>query len=433
MARPTEAEMVQLGPWPRGVNNVAREDAVPSNALRAATNVDLTAQGKVQRRAGYDRVYVSTIGTRSLWSDGTTAIFAEGTELKSLSTAYAATVLAGGLHPASHVSYADISTWLYYSDGFVSGRVDLSSMTSRPWALNTPGGCAAVPSAAGGLDAGDYLVTIAYRTAGGELSGAPIAQKVTVVQGGGVTLTFSTPTQAEVSHVRAYISGANGAELRYHSEVAVGTTTMTLGVMYLGAELPTYLLQPMPACEHIALFNGRLFGAHGQYLFFSKPYFYGLYHPANGFITFPYTVDMLASVSMGNSESGLLVGSGERTYYLSGAGPDKFDQKVVYPRGVVPGSLTYVPGSAFDPTLQLGTDLLPVWLATNGVLCVGAPGGRVQPLTEGRFVTAIHERAAGLFRERNGIRQLVMTGISTVDQPLATADTPVTTTVQNGL
>jgi hypothetical protein len=67
------------------------------------------------------------------------------------------------------------------------------------------------------------------------------------------------------------------------------------------------------------------------------------------------------------------------------------------------------------------------------VLCVGAPGGRVQPLTEGRFVTAIHERAAGLFRERNGIRQLVMTGISTVDQPLATADTPVTTTVQNGL
>ena len=51
--RPSDRDLVALGPFPGGVNNVARETSVPARSLREAINVNLSDDGKLRRREGY--------------------------------------------------------------------------------------------------------------------------------------------------------------------------------------------------------------------------------------------------------------------------------------------------------------------------------------------------------------------------------------------
>jgi hypothetical protein len=433
MARPTEAEMVQLGPWPRGINNVSREDSLRRDELRAATNVDLERDGKTRRRDGQTLRYASSIGCRSIWSNGTSCVFVEGTSLKRLLPAFTASTLATGLHPSAKVAYAELAQWLFYADGTACGRVDLSTMTRSPWALETPlgpGNATALPE--GGMAKATYLVTTTFRNADGEESGAPEAVSVEVDDGGGIALSnIPQPTQVGVSHVRVYLS-RNGGDFEYHSEHAAGITQCDLVVKKLGKTLDTYLLEPMPATSTLAIFNGRMYGALGNMTVFSHPLRYGLYDPSENFLYHSSTPTLHAAVSTGGNDAGLFVGTAERTYFMAGPDPKKFQQSIAYGFGAVQGSMTYVPGSAFDPRLELGTDMLPVWLATNGVVCVGTAAGRVVPLTEGRYVAAVHARAGAIYREKNGIRQILLTGEGGEAQPLASEDVAVSVEVDNG-
>jgi hypothetical protein len=362
-------------------------------------------------------------------------VFAEGLNLKRFTSLHTAVTIASGLHPTNPVYYAELASWLFYSDGLAAGRVDLPTMVAAPWALNTPWGIGTLAAnASGGMAAGDYLVTCTYANAAGEESGAPLAERVTVAAGGGIALTgIPQPTQIQATRIRFYVTSANGTELEFHSSVPVGTTSTALTQVQRGRKLETHLLEPMPAAKHLAIYNGRLYGTVDNYTIFSKPLRYGLYDPAEDFIMHESNPSMLATVSSGGINAGLFVAVGSRTYFLAGEDPKKFQQVVVYGSGAVDGSLTYVPGSAFDPELNLGTDLLPVWLATNGVICVGAPSGRVVPLTEGRYVAAMHERAAAIYREVNGIRQILMIGEGGDEQNLKSDDTEVAVSVTDAL
>jgi hypothetical protein len=100
----------------------------------------------------------------------------------------------------------------------------------------------------------------------------------------------------------------------------------------------------------------------------------------------------------------MFVAAGSRTYWLGGANPDGFTQRTVYPAGVVEGTAVVMRGSAwgFDTA-----ERVVAWLATNGVFCVGVPGGTVVRMKESEALATVGERGASLFREVDGIRQFL--------------------------
>ena len=72
-------------------------------------------------------------------------------------------------------------------------------------------------------------------------------------------------------------------------------------------------------------------------------------------------------------------------------------------------------------------------MSSNGVFCIGLPGGSVDAYSEGRYLADEATRGAALLREINGIRQIV----TTVDKGQANrakfSDTMIATVHRNGV
>lgn len=59
MAIPSDSELLSLGPFPRGANNLALENRVPRGSFRLGVNVDVTDDGRLVRRDGSELIYTA--------------------------------------------------------------------------------------------------------------------------------------------------------------------------------------------------------------------------------------------------------------------------------------------------------------------------------------------------------------------------------------
>ena len=191
----------------------------------------------------------------------------------------------------------------------------------------------------------------------------------------------------------------------------------------------TQFHSPPPPGHLLSELYGRLFVASGTAIYWTEAMNFGAVNLADNFILLPTRANLLASV-----RDGMYVAAGNRTFYWSGDDPKKMQQKVAYAQAdAIEGTVTYVPGSAlaFDEVNE--TDQVPVWAASNGVILVGLPGGRVVPVTEKRFRFPSHERGAGVFRDYQGVRQVLMSleGGGNVDTLSPTDDVAISVTKGN--
>ena len=435
MAQPTEQDLVQLGPWPRGMNNVAREDSVPRDQLRLAQDVDFYPTGKVRSRPGRVKK-VSLAGASNFWSDGIYALVqADATLYRYIPDATLLT-LYNGFAVDSYNAYCSVNRFIYASDGRKALRIDTFDNSVQPWGIRAPGSPPLVANGVGGWDAGTYQVTLTYTTAEGEESGAPLASTVTVAEGGGMLVSLPPPTESHVASISIYVSRPGGETLYYYGAVPVGTTQVQLYKQNLGKQLDTFGLVQFPACDFAGLTMGRLFGvpsANPNTVIWSEPGYYGQYQPAKNYVATNYAVDLMAPTSLGAKAEGVFVASGERTYFQGGNQPGDFTNNEVYMAGAVRGSLVYVPGS-YIQMQGMPQSPVPIWIATNGTICLGMPSGTVLPLTEGRFAAAVGVRASAVFRELNGVRQTLFTMEPPASEALVAAtDSLSVTVVRNGI
>lgn len=403
MAIPTDRDLIQLGPWPRGANNLAPETGVPLGSFRRGVNVDVSDGGTVSRRQGYTRV-IAVDEPHDLFGYGDRGFFVSG------STLYGFEVVNGQLtapiplydqiRPDARIAHCLVDPDIFVSDGEVTLRISPSNAVA-PWTVAAGPTPVLTTGNAGSLTAGAYHVAVALKAPTGEEGPLGPLAKAEVPDNG--SLTVNLPAPAPGMRYAVYMTKPNGTELLHL--VTAPSATINVYKQHQGRRPPTEDTDPLPAGHFALLWKGRLLVAKDNYVFWSEPMQYGLTRLAYNYLVLAEPVTMLAAVE---TADGFFIGQGSRTYLAQGADPADATLREVYPAGVVAGTLQYVPGARL-PMEVPPTERCPMWTSTSGVFCVGLPDGSVLPLTETRYAAAIASEGAALFVQNAGKNRYIAT------------------------
>jgi hypothetical protein len=436
MARPTEKDLVAIGPWPSGSNNIANESSIPPGACRSLINGDFYPGGRVRRRSGSTLDQTGSVS--GLWSDGHYALCRIGDQLLNYLPGSTPTLVYSGIHPDNPMVYCRVNQYILVSDGVVCLRVDPTTSLVRSWGVPSPTGQPVLlATSAGGLDAGIYQVAITYTDVSGEESGTELAAVVELTQPGGIALS-SIPQSTDpcVTAIRIYMTRPNGTQLLRYARVPAGVTSLEIGVQLLDRELETQFLEPLPGIADVEFCAGRVFFATGDMVGWSQSVRLGLWSPADNYLLYPGPVTQIAASSKdsaGESTTGVFVSAGDSIFWLPGGSPAEYKNVPVYDSPAVPGTLVYISGSFFKRQ-EVPSQEVPVWVAQNGTVCVGLPNGTVLPLTENKFAMSVGASGASILRESDGIRQLLFSMQPPGEVlPIVATDTLVITRVKNGI
>jgi len=211
---------LSAGPWPQGINNTAPEGMLPRNengrplALREADNIDLSKEGRIQRRAGYQAVYTGNLA-HSLWSQAALdfALFVDHGTLHVLDRDESVKDL-GVVVGNFPVSYALLDNQIYLTNRYVCGLLTLPGFTWQAWgAPATPaiGPFTVVNGYA--LPKGLYQLAVTISDTLGRESGAGQAAQCYLSGNQGIELLSLPPVAAGT--ISIYLSDADDQVLRF--------------------------------------------------------------------------------------------------------------------------------------------------------------------------------------------------------------------------
>lgn len=318
-----------------GINNllgdreleVFREGRSAGRFLRNAVNVDLTDNGTLKRRPGYEQV-LSLSGATHIWSDGDVCfVTAEGT-LYSFDGA--------GVQPVSLVSHAQ-PTFCSTPLGIAfSDRTALRLLVaggSVMMALPLPSPVPSVTVTSGSLPAGDYIVTFA-QASNTLLSGCTETQQFSLGDNSG--LSFSLPASAFATIV--YVSHQNGEVPYRRLVIPPGDTSASFTSDSQAFEPASTLHQlPLPAGRYMTMHGSRLCSAVSNVLYYSEPFKYGI-RKRTGYIAFED--EITGVVSLGNF---LYVGTNRELVRLSASDLESAEYESLVSQGVIHGSMEVMP------------------------------------------------------------------------------------------
>lgn len=429
MAIPSDRDLTQLGPFVRGLNNLAEETSVPRGAARSAVNVDIADSGKVRRRDGYDRV-IEADEPESLFGYGARGFYLEGQSLMAFEVIDGAetgvSAIYSGLRPDSRLAHCLIEPDIFVSDGTTALRISPSNAVS-PWSVAPALAPALAVQSDGSLPAGTYFVAVAHKVATGEEGPLSALSKAEVTDGSKIQITLSATDPT--ARTAVYMTKPNGRELLLLAVVPAGVTSVVANKQAMGRPPVSEDMDVMPPARFAAVWQGRLLVAVDRFVHWSEPNQYGLTKLMYDYLEFAEPVTMLGAVE---TAQGYFVGQENRTYFVAGADPA--DARVVeaYPFGAVPGVVHMVPGARL-PFENPPAVPVPMWMASNGVFCVGMPDGTVMPLTETSFAARSGSEGAALFFQKEGINRFVATVRNPTDNNFAFSDQVTAEVVRNGI
>jgi hypothetical protein len=399
-----KSEVVNFG---LGVDQLSPDTALlydkesKQSAARNIVNADVTNSGNLKRRRGFTQV-VSGTNVHSLGGTDRLVVYMDDGTLYRLNSDESATSLRTGLSPSRLMSYETINGELYFSNGevlekIVNGAVKLVG-------VEEPVGQPTLSAmSAGGLYAGDYQVAITFLNSDGEESGTGTASRVSISEGGGIRLTaIPQPVEEATTRIRVYVSPANGDMLYYFAEVAVGTTTLDIGVAPLGRALNTQFCSRMLPGRILRYYHGRLYSVIDNFIFYSDPQAYGRCKISNNFIALASNVTMLEPV-----ETGLYISTETEVFFLGGTDPSTgYSLQRVSETPAVEGSSLVAKPEVLGIKGITGSTKVAVWF-TNAGWAAGLPDGNVAFLTRDKLALPEYTQAATLHRMVDGMSQLV--------------------------
>lgn len=408
MAGTSDKELIRQGGFPGGLNTRASDTEGPLNengqptSLREAVNVSLSRAGAPMRRPGQiqrvpGRAHSLFASAHRLFAvvDGELRSYLQGPDGSLTMDA----VLATPGDRFCTFASDDFSVW--WSNGVTGGRID-EDLAAHPFWIDTPDPVV-LAVGTGALAAGRYEVSVTAVDADGRESGASGAVGATVPTGGGLIVTLPAPPAGTVRW-RLYVTPPDGEVLYQQAELAPGTTTTAVGNLTPSAKLETQWLHPLAPVQCLRYGHSRLFGLAGNVLIWSEPYRLGLMAPDNH-VVLGSEATLLEPVGDGAEGAGVWVADHKRTYFMSGADPENWQQQARYPHAAVPGTSCTVPGSYFGLETS---GVVAFWMARNGIPCIGLPGGQLLPLREDALALPVDaERGATGLMLFEGIHQLL--------------------------
>lgn len=383
----------RMNGWDGGMDNRRDNVDIPVNVLRNAVNVDILKSGKLRRRRGIAQI-IADAGAHSSFGVENYMLWATATALKKCTPNFAVTTLGANAAYAHPLSYVELNKDVYFSNEYINGKVTALGAL-EPWGITPPTTAPSVASSDPSLEKlREYQVTCTFVTTTGEESGAPTANKA--LAGVAATLFVSNipvSTDPRVAYVRIYVTEVNGTMFYKQADVVNGVTTTFIftPLNTLGKKLDSQHMTVMPAGQLVEYYNGRLYVARGNILYFTEPLRYGLHNPVHGYYMFPERLTLLKSV-----DAGLFVSS-DATYFIEGSPQpatkgSTVELKPVLPYKAIEGAHCNLPNTK---------DVM--WLSARGVI-VGRQNGTAENITEDHIAMDVSERACMGVLERNGFK-----------------------------
>lgn len=385
-----------------GIDNQNRETTLPAGAVRTALNVDIDKGGNSIRRQGTIRRITGT-DCHSLWTDRAIdyALFVDNGTLFKLDFETALANAVATLQSNNKMSYCEFNGEVYYGNGADKGIVTNQGIYAR-WGLSLPPSPFAVGvQQGGGFAEGQYQVTYTYYDVNGIESGAPIATVVDVPANGSISL-MNIPQNPDAEGVWVWLSSAHGDVLFRALQIPNGTTDVTFGKLECGEPLDKQFLDnPVPATQ-LTDYKGRVWFSIQNFLFYTEAMAPHLYHPGHNFFVLPEQI--IATMSV---EDGLYIASSYRTWFLLGGDPRDMQLTMVNRKGVIPGTMLRAPAHVFGNAEGAFTGHVAFWWDTDGVPVIGGTSGRIKRLTDGSVELGNFTSGATVYRERDGIEQIL--------------------------
>lgn len=421
MANVRNPDGLRLRGFTAGVNNVAPEQDPPtdefghSTSLRSAVNVDLVGPSKkVRMRQGYARQVTGRAHSpATIRGSGLLYAVVNG-DLNVYDRSFGLLDTVRANVGDGYLSYAEVNGELYWSSRS-EFRCIREGLDTPGW-IDCPGVPTATAVAGGSLAAGTYRVAMTWLDADGRESGAAGVAEVDIAAGQMLRVVPPTAPEGAVKG-RIYVSPPDGEELYQHQDITVEAYVF-VAALNPGKQLETLWRHPLPPSEILRFGHGRLFFASGNLLGWSDPLRFGLTTHDNYF-RLGQEITLLEPLGDGDNGAGVYAADHKNVYWFDGANPKEWRRRIVYGHAAVPGTSLVLPGNVLG--LE-STAPVAAWMGKNGVFCAGLPGGTVQPLTEGRLALPAGEAGAALYREQQGLRQLVMSYLTTDVNRLAIGD-----------
>ncbi len=387
-------QQVHAGPWPVGMNNRQPDYAMPDGSLRNAVNVDIDVIGQISRRSGYERI-LEGVGLRGGCSCEAGTYFVQGSRLYSLTDENDAVEICDGIF-GDEITYEMFNDAVYFSDSLVTKRVE--GVVAYEWGLEVPS-APSVGATSGSLGVGTYVAAVTVVDSEGRESGASDTTSLELSSAGGITVS-GLPTN---SITRVYLSTANGSVMYLIAELAAGVTSFSVSTAGYddGKEIDTQFMGKPPAGRIIRHYAGRMFIADGPTIWYTEPFSPDLVHRGRGFFQFTAPV-----VVMEIGEGGMWVVT-DKTEFYAGTDPENYRASTKLRYGAVYGTSQKLPGSS---------DF--IWYSTKGVV-MAASNGEIVNLQEKNVATDSGEVGAAMYREEDGLRQMVVSIKDSVASPLA--------------
>lgn len=404
----------KVGPFPKGINNVADEYRMPNGSLRSALNVDLDDTGWPNRRVGQTLLYSGT-NIHSLYK----RFFMENGEFKYLEPDNTATVKKNGLNINALLTYTEVNNEIYISNGLENFK------TTGEWGIETPAGQPSLSAISGTMKEGTYQITTCFiNSQTGELSGSSLGVVITIGNNQGIALS-NLPQSNKGFDTVIYMTNRNGEGFYFQVVVLNGTTDHNIYSQFPGKPLETQFLEKAPAGQIIRYYRGRIYIAADNILWYTEPHQYGLYKPSMNFIPFPERITILEPAT-----NGIFVCS-DGTYFLSGQDPNEFNLTKVSSNTGKEGTGLEV--DAGDLALEKVSGPIPIWWSSKG-LTIGYTDGHVDNIIEDQLSTDEILSGSVMYREIDGIRQLLTTlKKGGEESSFAATDYASATVIRNGV
>lgn len=421
---PTHPKTVLLNSF-QGINNVSLPERTNPKYMKEANNVDLTKDGSFRLRKGFTQVLSGNY--RSIWSNNSALYAMKGGDLVSISTAMDETVVHTGLDSELDVAYVKANNIVYFSNGEYSGAIENGA--GRQWGINPPAMSPTTAVTSGILDEGRYQVVVTYSDADGRESGARLAASISVNANQGILLTGLLPSiNNEVTTTNIYCTQANGEVFYLVASIPDTDTTFAINdVSHAVVTLKTQHMSAPPAATMLEYYNGRVYGAYENLLWWTEAMSYEHVSMSHNFVQYPSDIKGIMAV-----DDGIWVAA-DKLYYLAGKdGPDmrnieKEDCVMVKGSGVkISGSYIFLENTPLGQKWLITTDRGIFVLMSSGV---------VLNLTEKNVAFPEAEQAAAAFIQQDGVNKYVslLKNPNSDVQNVAVGDLAVGEIVRNGV
>ncbi len=376
----------QAGPF-LGINNKLPVEKLVGEKgafVRDAVNVDLNDAGAFQRRPG-ETLIEALVRGRSLWADGDIGYFADGAKLKSFDGIDVRDV-ADLTSADANVSFTNTPRGVIWTDGAQLQLIAGGASTELTVAAPNP-----VPQATavagGAMQAGLYSVGFANVNAAGERSELTDVAQLQVPDNGAIDFVFPA---GRAHDTEVYVTAAGGSQLFREMTVPASDTTARLAIVTTeGQPLSDDVELPIPPGDMVREYRGRLITVVGQYVFYSLAYTYGRYLPAWNYIAHDGDVTLCEPC-----EEGVYLATAKKTWFLRGPDIAGAELTPLAPYGAISNTVANEPNSN-----------ALWWSSPRGA--VRANGGAIELKQDANIAFGNATAGAALFREENGLSQLV--------------------------